>query len=209
MNLYSRILGLPFVYKHLVPFILGFDPKKDGKATYDLLDVESNDIVVDIGCGMGNALEYLHTFSEYHGFDTDNVALSEFSKSYSDARVSLYNRRFEGEDAVNINPHKVLMIGLLHHIDDAEAGTLFENVSRSRFLKRIVTCDCFFTKNKKWSISNLLTKLDRGEFGREIEHYKQLVTYPLSITKEIIFPLGYFYQVLVMVIDVKAGSETP
>ena len=215
MNLYSKILGLPFVFKKLRPLLLGFDEKKDFKPIYDLLYAEDDDIVVDIGCGMGNALNYIHTFSEYYGFDTDAEALREFEKNYSDDRVCLYNRCFDAEDAITINPSKICMFGLLHHLDDAEVRILLDSVSRSRSLKRIITCDVFYEDNnmarkmKKLGvgINNLFTKLDRGKFGREIGHYKQLIPECLHIVKEVILPVGYFVKLFVMVIEVKEGLQ--
>lgn len=202
MYVLDNLMGRPFVYKTLRPLLLGFNEKIDFKIIYDHLQVEEGDIVVDIGCGMGNALEYIHTFSEYHGFDTDTVALQEFKKNYSDNRICLYNRCFESEDASKINPSKICMFGLLHHLSDEEVRILFDSVHRSRSLKRIVTCDVFYEDNKKWrgNINNFLTKLDRGKFGRKIEHYKQLVPEHLNINKEIIFKAGYFVKLFAMVI---------
>ena len=40
-------------------------------AFYESLEAEASDVIVDVGCGTGDALRYLPSFKSYHGFDVD------------------------------------------------------------------------------------------------------------------------------------------
>ena len=200
MGLYSKILGLPCVYKKIIPYLLGFNGWEVSEIIFNLLTVQSDDVVVDIGCGMGIAMEHIHEFHEYHGFDIDRTALTEFRNNYSGNNVFLYERCFLAEDAIRIKPTKVFMVGLLHHINDSDAKALFDNISQSSRLKHILTSDGFYD-DKKMNLNNLLVKLDRGNFVRQITHYKQLLSDNLVIKKELILPVGYWYKAYIMVID--------
>jgi 16S rRNA A1518/A1519 N6-dimethyltransferase RsmA/KsgA/DIM1 with predicted DNA glycosylase/AP lyase activity len=203
-------MGLPVVYEKLRPLILGFDLKTAYKTTYDQLQMTSDDVLVDIGCGMGNALDYLdlNSFSEYHGVDTDETALMQLKRHYDmPEKISLYNRPFSAEDAVRINPSKVCMCGLLHHLDNAQARQLFDSVAQSKSLKKIVTQDPFYGEGN-YIINNLLTRLDRGAFGRKIAGYQELIPTRLVLQNDIIYKTGYFVKVYVMVIQpIKRAAE--
>jgi hypothetical protein len=198
MDFYSKIMGLPFVYKKLRPFLLGFNEKVDFKVIYDQLEIADCDIIADIGCGMGNALEYLPAFCEYHGFDTDGTALTELKKNYSLSNIFLYHRPFLLEDSIRINPSKVCMFGLLHHLNDIEVKALLNDVSQSPSLKKVVTCDPFIGGGK---LNTLLTKLDRGQFGRTIAHYRALVPESLAIDNDGICNAGPFVKLYRMTIQ--------
>jgi SAM-dependent methyltransferase len=202
MSIYTKIMGSPFVYQKLRPLCLGFDEKRDFNNIYNQLQIEDGDVIVDVGCGMGNAMHYImpSNFSAYHGFDTDKRALEEFQKKFSDERIFLYDRIFRGDDSININPSKVCMFGLLHHLNDTDAKLLFKNISRSRNLKRIVSCDVFYGQGFSYILNNLFTKLDRGKFGREMDHFMKLVPNNLKIQNEMIIPIGHFVRYFVMAI---------
>ena len=51
---YQKLLGHPFVYDRLRPWIVG---GIDMTAFYESLESETTDVVVDVGCGTGDALD--------------------------------------------------------------------------------------------------------------------------------------------------------
>ena len=83
--------------------------------------------VIDIGCGTGDLLQYLPRDISYVGFDRN------------DAYIAAARTRFAGRDArfecKSVEPGSVaepafdvaLAIGLMHHLDDADALVLLES----------------------------------------------------------------------------------
>ncbi len=171
MTLYDRILGHPFVYHHVRPLIVGIDYTPQ----YEALDAHQDDRILDIGCGGGDALRYLDSFEAYHGVDTDEIAIS-FAKSRPEAAQP--GVRFETTPVTtatfeSFRPTCVMMNGLLHHLDDEAASQLLRMCGTADTVKRIVTNDTVYLRGKP--LNNLLARLDRGRFVRQIEGYRDLV----------------------------------
>ena len=60
---WNWFFGLPWVFQRLRRWVLGgfsFAP------AYHLLEVGNGDMVLDVGCGMGDAMQHLGDFQEYH-----------------------------------------------------------------------------------------------------------------------------------------------
>ena len=71
-SLYQKILGHPFVYEQIRPRVVG---GIDMRGLYEMLGPEGSKVVLDVGCGTGDALNYLDGFEEYFGVDNDSVAI--------------------------------------------------------------------------------------------------------------------------------------
>ena len=56
---YQRVMGHPFVYETVRPFVVG---GVDNSPVWRDLDVGPDDVVVDIGCGTGDGLKHLSAF---------------------------------------------------------------------------------------------------------------------------------------------------
>jgi SAM-dependent methyltransferase len=171
MSLYDRILGHPFVYHHVRPLVVGIDYTPQ----YEALDARPDDRILDIGCGGGDALRYLGSFETYHGFDTDEVAIS-FAKQRPEAGRT--NVHFEAKPVTtaifqNARPTRVMMNGLLHHLDDEAAVELLRMCGATNSVERIVTNDPVYLAGEP--LNNILARLDRGRFVRRIEGYRDLV----------------------------------
>jgi hypothetical protein len=163
-------MGTPWVYQTLRPYVLG--GINIGPA-YDILGVQPDDVVLDVGCGMGDAMEHLPAFRAYHGFDTDIRALAAFRAKSPQSNVLLYERQCTAQDVAAINPTKVLMIGLLHHIPDPAVVALLQSLAANPPTKTIVTQDPVYLPRQR--INNALSRLDRGRFVRTVEGYNALV----------------------------------
>jgi SAM-dependent methyltransferase len=157
---FQRFLALPWVFEFLRPLVLG---GLNFAEAYRLLAVDENDTVLDVGCGMGDALRYLGRFAEYHGFDMDAKAIDVFQRRCSHPGVHLHARRCDPEDLDAIKPTKVILIGLLHHVGDREVIGLLEPLARTPDVR----LPGFWT-------NNLLARLDRGRFVRTAEQYEAL-----------------------------------
>ncbi|HEX3696188.1 MAG TPA: class I SAM-dependent methyltransferase [Polyangia bacterium] len=181
MSLYDRVLGIPFVYTRIRPLIVG---GVDMSPSYRNLDVGPDDVVVDVGCGPGEALKYLSRFRALHGFDTDPRAIA-FARKLAAGRpdVSFEARELVADDLTALQPTRVMMNGLLHHLDDTQAVSLLSMCARTPSVRRIATQDVVYLPGKY--VSNLLAALDRGQYVREVEGYRALVAQAgLSIAHE-------------------------
>lgn len=134
------------------------------------------DKILDIGCGPGDILDYLP--------DTDYTGL-DISPEYISAARQRYGLRgrfccgdvglttIEGEQG---SFDLVLAVGVIHHLDDAQAAKLFTLARRAlRPTGRLVTYDgCYVPKQSK--IARWLLAKDRGKFVRTQEEYERLAS---------------------------------
>ena len=171
MSLYDRILGHPFVYHYVRPLVVGIDYTPQ----YEALDAGPGDRIFDIGCGGGDALRYLEGFETYHGFDTDEVAISFARKRPEAARPNVHFETALVSPAAfrEIRPTRVMMNGLLHHLDDGTAVELLRMCGATDTVERIVTVDPVYLAGEP--VNNILARLDRGRFVRRLQGYRDLV----------------------------------
>ena len=143
-------------------------------AFYESLESSAGDVIVDVGCGTGDALRYLTSFKAYYGFDIDARAI-ETARSRAVGRpdVTFEARQVTTEDLASLQPSLVILAGLLHHMDDEQAVRLLEELAASPSIRRIATQDVVFLPGER--VSNLLARLDRGRFVREEGGYRALV----------------------------------
>ena len=130
-------------------------------AFYESLEADASDVIVDVGCGTGDALRYLSSFKSYHGFDMDPGAI-EFARTQAAGRaeVTFEARAVTAEDLASLRPSLVILAGLLHHMDDAQALRLLQLLARTSSVQRIATQDVVYLPREP--ISNFLARLDRG-----------------------------------------------
>lgn len=172
MSLYQRLLGNPFVYNHVRPFVVG---GVDNSTSYGMLDAGRDDVVLDVGCGTGDALNYLREVRGYHGFDTDPIAI-DFAKKSATER----GRPFEfhcgivdDKTIADVAPTRVMLCGLLHHLSDDDALTLLRSLARAPSVVRVATSDPVYLPGKH--LSNFFAWLDRGRHVRHVDGYRSLV----------------------------------
>lgn len=131
--------------------------------------------VLDIGCGPADILEHLPaSIGEYAGFDM-NPAYIEAAQRRWGGRGRF---RCEKVDAAVAGARGhfdiVLATGIVHHLDDAEARTLFAIGRQSlRPGGRLVTYDNVYIDNQHW-LARWLIAHDRGKAVRTREAYETL-----------------------------------
>ena len=130
------------------------------------------DRILEIGCGPGTIVPYLPD-SEYVGFDANPYYIRKARKRFPQAqficdRVSSYTLPHEEHFDI------VLALGIVHHLDDAEAGQLFRTAHHA--LKpggKLVTLDGVWTSGQSAATRYLLSR-DRGRFIRSQDAYVEL-----------------------------------
>ncbi len=135
--------------------------------------------VLDIGCGPAYTAAYFPD-PEYYGFDVSRQYIEFASAKYS-SRGRFFAQIFD-EAALDRIPRVdvVLMLGLLHHLDDDSATQLL-NLAR-RAMKpdaRLFTVDGFYEPGQSW-IARFLLDRDRGKFIRVKENYVVLASKAFS-----------------------------
>jgi len=170
MGLFERFLGHPWVFDHVRPLAVG---GVDMSHAYDRLGCTDASIVLDVGCGTGDALNHLRRFAEYVGIDTDARAIEvarERSRTRSNVRFEC--RLCTPADLRDTAPTHVALIGLLHHLTDQESLDLLRMLRESPRLERAVALDIVYLPRRPFN--NLMARLDRGRFCRTPERYRAL-----------------------------------
>jgi SAM-dependent methyltransferase len=205
MSIYQSIMGRAWVYDRIRPLMLG---GFDFSAVYGWLQCTPEDIVVDIGCGTGHAMEYLGPYKTYHGFDIDQHALDTFRLKHPERTVDLEARIMGREDLDRLAPTRAIAMGLLHHLTDAEARDLMDMLSACKSMQRIITLDPVFLPGRR--LNNLLVRMDRGKFGRDRDGYRNLAKNAgLTIAKDELVHSGNrvcWYQAMCLTRGNTAGA---
>ena len=139
----------------------------------DYIRPKAGDRILDIGCGPGNMLPFLPQ-GEYLGVDANSSYIASARERYGDRgefvceRVSHHSvQQFGAFDIV-------LALGLVHHLDDAEARDLFRlGYTALKPGGRMITNDGCYTSDQS-SVTRYLLSRDRGEFVRTQEEYEKL-----------------------------------
>lgn len=166
-HLKDRFLAVPWVYDKLRPLVAG---GIDFQSLAAFCQTEQHDRVFDFGCGTGQLLPFLR-FSDYVGVDLDVSALQRA------ARFTAPNVRFaEGDswDGIyrDLNPTVALMIGVVHHLSDADFKSVLKRLTLPGLLPRIVTVDVSYFPGRP--LNNLLSRMDRGRHVRAPQEYERL-----------------------------------
>ncbi len=153
--------------------IVGSEERKKRFVT-EILRPRKGERVLDIGCGTADLLAYMNDV-DYVGFDANLDYIETARARYSDRRAEFHHRYLTRDAAEGMPKFGLVMaIGVLHHLDDAGAETLFR-VAREVMDEggRIVTCDGVFEQGQN-PIARFLISLDRGEHVRRKHEYESL-----------------------------------
>jgi len=145
-----------------------------GRVAREFLKIGPGTRVLDIGCGTANILAHLPADVDYHGYDLNPDYVATARERYG-TRGTFEVRAVSPEAVAGSQQFDVVLsIGVLHHLDDDEARTVF--ASAAKLLRpggRIVTCDGAYVPGQN-PIARLLLSLDRGRHVREPDDYVSL-----------------------------------
>lgn len=134
----------------------------------------SGDIILDIGCGTGEIVPYLPDGVHYFGFDLSEPYIRAARQRHGE------RARFECMDVVDFHEHGVdqadlvIAIGLLHHLDDAQAEGLIRTAwTKLKAGGRLVTLDGTLTTGQS-ALARFMILRDRGQNIRSPEAYEAI-----------------------------------
>ncbi len=170
MNLYNQILGIPWIYENVRPLATG---GLDLRPAYEIPNGVAGEVVLDVGCGTGDALEYLEGYEEYHGFDLDDRAITHLKRKRMGEKIHAYSRSVSQSDVDRIKPSVAFMIGVIHHLSDLEALRLFNVLETNSHIQTVRTLDVQFIEGRL--LNNLFVSADRGKHVRTFQEHEALI----------------------------------
>jgi len=128
--------------------------------------------VLDLGCGPGDILQFLPAV-DYVGYDI-NPAYIERARRRFGHRGEFHCSAVTEDLPIAQRFDLVIAHGVLHHLDDVAAGSLFRIARRAlRPGGRLVTFDGCFVEGQS-ALARLFLSLDRGRHVRSRDAYERL-----------------------------------
>lgn len=131
--------------------------------------------ILDIGCGPGAILAHLpESIGQYTGFDM-NAGYIEAARRRWGARGAFRCEKVEAATVKESDAYDIVLAnGVVHHLDDGEALSLFDIAHRTlRPGGRLVTHDPVYIENQH-GFARWLIDRDRGKAVRAREGYEAL-----------------------------------
>lgn len=171
---FKRVLELPGVYALFKELI---SPSSGRQAFVDeFVPVFPGARLLDIGCGGGWVLEHLPSSVEYVGYDLNPQYVRSAQERFGPrGRFFCADITSGGAPQVEGEFNVILALGLLHHLNDAEATRLCQSVHAQ--LKPggvFVTFDGVYVPEQS-SVARFIISRDRGQAVRTPEGYLGLV----------------------------------
>jgi len=166
-----RVLSLPKIYS-LFADLVGGDSRR--KYVDQYIRPQSGDRVLDIGCGPADLLDYLPSSVSYTGFDASQSYIDSARARFAN-RGSFFCERVDEKVIERIGRFNVaLATGVLHHLDDADALSLFR-IARAALVPggRLITLDGCYTPDQSAMARYIISK-DRGQHVRDAKAYEEL-----------------------------------
>jgi SAM-dependent methyltransferase len=166
-----RVLALPKMYS-LFADVVGGDSRR--KYVEQYIRPFPGARILDIGCGPADLLDYLPPSVQYTGFDASADYIDAARKRFG-ARGSFFCERVNEQVIERIGQFDIaIATGVLHHLDDADAVSLFR-IARHALVPggRLVTLDGCYTDSQSRMARYIISK-DRGEHVRADGAYETL-----------------------------------
>ena len=127
--------------------------------------------ILDIGCGPGTVVPYFPD-TEYVGFDSSPQYIEAARRQFP-RLTSVCARVSEYQPLQRLYFDVALALGVVHHLDDAEARQLFQMAHDApRPGGKLATLDGVFAPHQS-AVARYLVRRDRGKFVRSEEGYVQ------------------------------------
>jgi hypothetical protein len=129
--------------------------------------------IIDIGCADSTLLNNINNNSRYCGFDLNETFINKSKSKYKLNKNFMFFKKSVDEidfNEFNSENSLIILIGLFHHINDAQVRSF--NLKTKRF--KVLAIDAVKMDDQKY-ITKLLLALDRGDHIRKLNDYKELL----------------------------------
>ena len=130
--------------------------------------------VLDVGCGPAEILNHFPKI-QYYGYDINPNYIDSAKKKFTN-RGKFFCGKFTKNEIKHLPKFDhILLLGVLHHLDDEEINDLIKNLKK--ILKKggnIITLDNIFINNQNL-IAKFLIKMDKGENVRSKKGYLNIL----------------------------------
>lgn len=171
------VLSIPAVYRLFGQLIGGGSGRK--KLVNDYICPQQDDCILNIGCGLDVLVPYLPAV-DYIGFDASEDYIQAAQAQYGD-HARFYCKQVSAETISEQSQFDlVLAVGVLHHLDDAEALQLcYLAQAALKPGRRFITFDdCYLPEQSP--IAHYLLTRDRGQNVRDQAGYTKIVSQVFS-----------------------------
>ena len=182
----------------------------------EYLRPESGERVLDVGCGVGDVVNHVGD-ATYVGVDQNPDYVSR-AQRMSHGRGSFINASVQELPSLGLADFdKVIIIGVLHHLDDDIVASLITELPKvMKPDARLVVAENAWTADQA-TTARVLIALDRGRNVRELSGYERLITPSFDVVRTTVrhdllrFPYTYAIFEAVRKRDraVTAESGTP
>ena len=170
-NKFHKILSSPFIYSTFQKLMKG---DKIRKKILKLNIKKKNPKILDIGCGLGDSLEYIEN-PVYFGYDISKTYIEYAKKKYQKKGVFLC-RNFSQKEIGRLPKFDyILLIGILHHLTNDQIFNLLRNIKKT--LKKdgsLITLDPIYMKDQNY-FARFLISHDRGKNIKTKREYLKML----------------------------------
>lgn len=171
-NLY-KVLSSPVIYSIFQKLMKG-DKIRKKILTSNIK--KKNPKILDIGCGLGDSLEYIKN-PLYFGYDISKEYIEYAKRKYKTKGIFVC-RNFTQKEIKKLPKFDyILLIGIIHHLKDKQILNLLKLIKKT--LKkdgRLITLDPIFSKNQNY-LAKFLISHDRGKNIKTKKEYLKLLKF--------------------------------
>lgn len=141
--------------------------------------------ILDLGCGPGEILDYLPRSVDYLGIDVSQAYITYAQKRFAGrGEFRVGDATTDGGDTHSFD--LVIALGVLHHLDDPQARSLFRCAANALKLGgRVVTVDATFAQGQN-RMARVIIENDRGQHVRTPDEYPALATPYLASVRSLV-----------------------
>jgi SAM-dependent methyltransferase len=167
----SSVLSYPALYLLNQSLLGGIGARR--KCVLEYVRPAPKLVVLDIGCGPGYTLAWFPE-PQYYGFDISPRYI-RYAKERYGTRGRFFCQYFDAGTLEWLpQADVVLLMGVVHHLDDNEAVQLFRTLKRAMKADgRLFTLDGCYREGQS-RIARRLLDMDRGRFVRDAQAYQAL-----------------------------------
>lgn len=175
------ILSNPHVYDTLQNIMVAQQFRQD--IVTDFIRPQPGNRILDIGCGTAEVLTRLPSDTEYWGYDISSQYISAAKKRFG-VRGQFQCKQLDRTELEALPEFDVVLVsGVLHHLDDDVAASLF-GIARDALGVggRMITIDPCLAPGQN-PIARFFIRHDRGQNVRNAEGYRDLASLAFSNVK--------------------------